>query len=160
MTSANNLKFLNLNYLQNLKCLSQQRQKCFYVSALCFLCLSNSIYINSNSIHLYVISSVSASIVENIVWHVSTSPTFKPALGLICKLPLLCEFHSSQVQRWDSWNQGYDMMLKFATPQRLGVPSHCLNTLSQRLIERLIKYKELYRNQREKKQSFPKKLFV
>ena len=51
------------------------------------------------------------------------------------------------------------MMLKFATPQRLGVPSHCLNTLSQRLIERLIKYIELYRNQREEKQSFPKKLF-
>ena len=50
-------------------------------------------------------------------------------------------------------------MLKFATPQRLGVPSHCLNISSQRLKERLIKYKELYRNQREKKQSFPKKLF-
>ena len=52
------------------------------------------------------------------------------------------------------------MMLKFATPQRLGVPSHCLNTLSQRLIERLIKYIELYRNQREEKKSFPKKLFA
>ena len=51
------------------------------------------------------------------------------------------------------------MMLKFATPQRLGVPSHRLNTLSQRLIERLIKYKELYRNQREEKQSFPKEEF-
>ena len=51
------------------------------------------------------------------------------------------------------------MMLKFATPQRLGVPSHCLNTLSQRLIERLIKYIELYRNQREEKQSFPKEEF-
>ena len=50
-------------------------------------------------------------------------------------------------------------MLKFATPQRLGVPSHRLITSSQRLIERLIKYKELYRNQREEKQSFPKEEF-
>ena len=48
------------------------------------------------------------------------------------------------------------MMLKFATPQRLGVPSHRLKTSSQRLIERLKKYKELYRNQSEKNQSFPK----
>ena len=51
-------------------------------------------------------------------------------------------------------------MLKFATPQRLGVPSHRLIISSQRLIERLIKYKELYRNQREKNQSFPKEEFL
>ena len=51
-------------------------------------------------------------------------------------------------------------MLKFATPQRLGVPSHRLIISSQRLIERLIKYKELYRNQRKKNQSFPKEEFL
>ena len=108
----------------------------------------------SHCLKLHVISSVSASQCQKYCW-----ATFKPPLGSLCELSLLCEFHSSQVQRWDSWNQGYDMMLKFATPQRLGVPSHCLITLSQRLIERLIKYKELHRNQREEKQSFPKEEF-
>ena len=50
------------------------------------------------------------------------------------------------------------MMLKFAMPQRLGLPSHRLKTLSHRLIECLRKYIELYRNQHEKKTEFSKKV--
>ena len=48
------------------------------------------------------------------------------------------------------------MMLEFATPQRLRVPSHCLSTSSQRLIERLIKYIKMYRNQLQRNTEFPK----